>query len=141
MRPDWMSEAACRDTINPEAWFRGDKLPADRADTAAAVAICKTCPVAQLCLERALADEGSIGASSRFGIFGGLDPKQRMKLDRKRRGLTHPYPHFPCGTEAAYYRHSRKGEPICEQDRDAHREKSAARTVAWRARLKAGRVA
>jgi hypothetical protein len=136
-----MAEAACRDTINPEAWFRDGKYAADREDTAAAIAICRTCPVMDACLERALADEGSRPGGSRFGIFGGLTPKQRGKLDRKRRGLTHPYPHFPCGTEAAYYRHSRRGEPICAVDVDAHREASAARTVAWRARLKAGRVA
>lgn len=47
-----------------------------KSKVAKAKAICATCPVANKCLELALATEAE------FGIFGGLTPAERKSLQR-----------------------------------------------------------
>lgn len=52
--------------------------------------ICADCPVAQQCLELAMATEGGAAAGARYGLFGGLSPAQRYELHRKRTEAAQP---------------------------------------------------
>jgi hypothetical protein len=77
---DWMAAAACR-TASPNLFFpqRGDPQHA----TAAAKAVCDTCPVRDACLDYALA------TSQKHGIWGGMSERQRrgLRIARNRGGL------------------------------------------------------
>lgn len=42
------------------------------------------CPLIEACLEIAMRAEGATASSSRWGIFGGLDPDERAALARRR---------------------------------------------------------
>ena len=66
----WVVFSACRDK-DPGIFF-----PEDRAGTAAAIAICATCPVRLECLEYA------IEADIRYGVWGGMTERQRRRLVR-----------------------------------------------------------
>lgn len=69
----WRTEGACHDpSIDPDLFF--DSGSADEAKR-----LCSSCDVRQECLEYAL-DE-----NIKYGIFGGLDAKERRSLKRKRR--------------------------------------------------------
>src|SRR5690606_245316 len=71
----WTQQAACRDTP-PSLWH-----PSDEEDfllVAHAAAICRGCPVRSECLEHALE------APEHHGIWGGLTPRQRTMLRRRR---------------------------------------------------------
>ena len=46
--------------------------------------ICKGCPVADRCLDEAMADEGLKGTQYRYGLRGGYDPMERLQLARMR---------------------------------------------------------
>lgn len=72
----WMLDASCR-RMNPDLWFpaRG----AHMADTAAAKAVCATCPVRDDCLDYAQREQ------IHHGIWGGYAPKERLALRRRRR--------------------------------------------------------
>jgi len=67
----WVVFSACRDK-DADLFF-----PDTRSDEQQAVAICATCPVQMECLEYALE------ADIRFGIWGGLNEKQRRPLARR----------------------------------------------------------
>jgi WhiB family transcriptional regulator, redox-sensing transcriptional regulator len=69
----WMFEAACRG-MDAEIFF-----PASDGDDAAAKAVCDACPVRAACLAFA------IDHSERFGIWGGLDEKQRARMTDEQR--------------------------------------------------------
>ena len=58
-------------------------LDTDRRGVAAAKAICADCPVTDACLNFALEMETS-GRQQRHGVYGGLSPRQRADLQRKR---------------------------------------------------------
>ena len=47
--------------------------------------ICATCPVRLPCLAYALDVEGDGGFRQRHGIYGGLTPTERIKLNRRKR--------------------------------------------------------
>lgn len=94
-RVDW-STRACNGA-DPELFFGPDGEPeADRQKrVAAASALCAACPlpVRQACLSGALAAEAGQGNSTRFGIYAGLGPRDRYKLDlrsRQRHTATNP---------------------------------------------------
>jgi WhiB family redox-sensing transcriptional regulator len=72
----WTTQALCVGA-DPEAFF-----PPGDAPGAEARAICAACPVRGQCLAYA------ITADERFGIWGGLDPRQRRTVRRRleRRG-------------------------------------------------------
>lgn len=73
---DWRYRAACRiPDHDPELWFppTGDTAAA-RAQTEAAKAVCRTCPVVAACLEFAL----STGQDS--GVWGGMSEDERSKV-------------------------------------------------------------
>lgn len=69
-RESWMDEALCAET-DPEAFF-----PENGASTAAAEKLCAACDVRMECLAYALANDMS------DGIWGGLTPTARSKLER-----------------------------------------------------------
>jgi WhiB family redox-sensing transcriptional regulator len=67
----WMVFAACREQ-DPDLFFPQTKEEAERA-----IAICRTCPVRSECREY------SLEAAERFGVWGGLTEKQRLRLLRQ----------------------------------------------------------
>jgi WhiB family redox-sensing transcriptional regulator len=69
----WRGDAACMDL--PVDMF----FPPVEAEAHDAVAICQGCRVRQACLDYA------VDHSERFGIWGGLTPKERRSLMHKRR--------------------------------------------------------
>jgi WhiB family transcriptional regulator, redox-sensing transcriptional regulator len=73
----WQGRAACKDEegdweINPD----GHASPANRA----ALAVCRSCPVREACLDFALNAEGSW---PRWGIYGGTLPRERWRIARQ----------------------------------------------------------
>lgn len=74
--PAWVAEAACA-SVDPQLF-----TPEDTDALAAyrhARLICATCPVQRQCLETALAN------NERYGMWGGLTPSERQKLQRPER--------------------------------------------------------
>ena len=61
----WRDLSACRGT-DTNLWF-------ERSRRADALAVCRECPVSNLCLDYALAFE------TEFGIWGGFTPTQRIE--------------------------------------------------------------
>ncbi|WP_309029050.1 WhiB family transcriptional regulator [Streptomyces alfalfae] len=77
---DWRIRGACAvEGIDPDGMFP------ERSKTGLnqARALCTRCPVQTQCLLAALAEEGSRGRESRYGIRGGLTPSQRHALYRR----------------------------------------------------------
>lgn len=72
----WMSEAVCKE-IGPEPFF-----PESGENHAQAVAVCRSCPVKNECLEYALTLEQS-GVWTVLGIWGGLTARERRNLRRR----------------------------------------------------------
>lgn len=69
---DWRADAACRG-LDPSIFF-----PRADDDAADAKSVCATCPVAEACLEWALATRQP------DGVWGGLTPIERHRLVRRR---------------------------------------------------------
>jgi len=76
----WAAHALCAGS-DPEVFFPPSDDPATEARD-----ICAACPVRGQCLAHA------VTADERFGIWGGLDPRQRHTLRRRleRRGSSAP---------------------------------------------------
>ena len=85
--PDWRTQASCLDR-DPELFF---PHPSDRDGEDAAVAVCWQCPVEADCLADAMEVEKGLSASSRWGIWGGYGPVERVMLERMRARLTAPF--------------------------------------------------
>lgn len=78
----WIKQAACRaEDVDPEIFFPDNNV----AGIAKARAICATCPVVRACLADCLRQEGGRVAATRFGIYGGLSPRQRVRLYERLR--------------------------------------------------------
>ncbi len=75
----WQSQAACRDSPDPDIFFPKKGDHGDQAKE-----ICSGCPVTAQCLDFAL--EIKQGTYD-FGIYGGTTPAERAKL-RRRPGRT-----------------------------------------------------
>lgn len=74
--PAWIDEAVCA-SVDAELWFPG------KGDTTKpAKALCATCPVSAQCLAWAMETEEQT-AGGRFGIYGGLSPRERARLARR----------------------------------------------------------
>jgi WhiB family redox-sensing transcriptional regulator len=71
---EWQHRAACAGD-NPEKWF--SLTTTFNPDYEDAVEICSWCPVRIECLKTALTDK------IEFGIWGGLTPEQRKRLDKR----------------------------------------------------------
>jgi hypothetical protein len=121
----WRAQAACIDT--------GDLMfpdPGDRRSVTEAKRVCAGCPVMEVCLADAMDDEHGRSKANRFGIRGGLDTGQRYAKYRRqvpapaiRRPPTSGKPLAPCGTQGAYDRHLRRGEPVDDACRKAHADR------------------
>jgi hypothetical protein len=120
---EWELKAACR-TQDPELWF-------SKKSWSRARKICTDeCPVLDECLAAILAREALTPDSLRCGIVAGLTGAQRAKLAAGQRAESKAAKPqkppgsgrkpSPCGTEGAYQRHVRKGEPIDQPCKDAH---------------------
>ena len=120
----WADRAACRG-YDLSLFFSEAALNVQEAK-----AICRGCPVVDECLAETLRAE----VTPRYGICGGLTPDERDALIAeqarakaedlglelevgKPRGGRRP---APCGTNSAYRRHIKKGEPIDQACRAAH---------------------
>lgn len=105
---DWTG-AACAE-VGGDLWFPEGELGTE------AKRVCAGCEVRTQCLEYAMDNRIA------FGVWGGLSWTERNALRRKRVGVRPPQERRPCGTEAAYRRHLRRGESPCADCREAHME-------------------
>jgi WhiB family transcriptional regulator, redox-sensing transcriptional regulator len=71
--PPWAARAKCLDA-DPDIFFGEPGDPAINAKR-----ICSICSVREPCLEWALDND------ERHGVFGGLSPRERQNLKRRRR--------------------------------------------------------
>ena len=71
--PDWRDAAACRG-MAAKLFY-----PGQGESSREAKATCAICPVAQPCLDAALAEPET------FGVWGGLSEKQRRRMRREIR--------------------------------------------------------
>ena len=78
---DWTTNAA-RNGYPPELWFPADS---DTETQAEAVRICRTCPVRRDCLIDAMTAEKGRQTSTRWGIWGGYTPVERVILAANQR--------------------------------------------------------
>lgn len=119
----WEAQARCQG-MNTDEFF-------EPASTAHAIGVCSTCPVREPCLASALDSERGLAAAYRAGVRGGVSARKRAALDdtvgRNRKPGGRPL--APCGTEVAYQRHHRNGEPIDAACRDGHAAYNASRRV------------
>ncbi|MFD6970710.1 WhiB family transcriptional regulator [Streptomyces sp. NPDC059949] len=83
-RIDWRQAAAC--TGLADLFFPHD----DRRDEPQAKKICRRCPVRTECLNAALAEEGTANQWARYGIRGGLNPRQRAEAAGARASKAKP---------------------------------------------------
>jgi WhiB family redox-sensing transcriptional regulator len=67
---------------DPDVWFPDDDK---RSSRALPKRICGGCPLRDACLEAVMTMEGGRRASSRYGVWGGLDERERETLARRRR--------------------------------------------------------
>ena len=75
---DWRDDAKCLEVDDPEMFFPAARIAfvlVEQIDKAKA--ICARCDVAAQCLDYALT------TGQNYGIYGGLDEKERRKLARK----------------------------------------------------------
>jgi WhiB family transcriptional regulator, redox-sensing transcriptional regulator len=73
METQWMAKGKCRD-MPPSVFF-----PSDGLGVQAAQRICADCPVAEACLEYALANRID------HGVWGGRSERERRRILRSRR--------------------------------------------------------
>lgn len=101
---DWKADALCCETGGD--WWFAEPTRANREAINQAKAVCALCHVRQDCLEYALVND------ERYGIWGGLTPRARDKL-RRRRGMPRRRAAIRHGTEAGYRQHVRYDDPPC----------------------------
>jgi hypothetical protein len=76
---DW-TQARCSD--DPDSFFLASYTQAYQSQVADAKKICAACPLLQPCRAEVTAREAGAGAQNRFGICGGMTPKERYRADR-----------------------------------------------------------
>lgn len=142
--PDPDAENLCGEyvrTHDDDPWYptegahSPDKVKRDAA-YAIARSICQTCPMRTACLEAAMDIEGRRDASSRWGMWGKLDPIERHLLARRLGKRTpgsrlKPIDH---GTPAGARMHYRRGIPLCDRCADADNVARAERGASDRKR-------
>ena len=81
-----MRWAACQ--VYPSHWWlhKNHRSWGYTSENRVALLVCGRCPVRNQCLEFALASEIGEPNDHRWGIYGGLTPKQRADLAKRRRG-------------------------------------------------------
>jgi WhiB family redox-sensing transcriptional regulator len=76
MNTEWMTRGKCKE-VAPDIFF-----PSDGMGVQVAQRICAECPVAQGCLEYALANHID------HGVWGGCSERERRRILRRRRVAT-----------------------------------------------------
>ncbi len=77
--PTWTLSALCAQS-DPDAWF-----PEGQEDFDAPMRICRRCTVRAECLDLAMSIESKAPHHrGRYGIWGGLSPRQRHNLANKK---------------------------------------------------------
>ena len=76
LKTDWFDKALCKGT-STALFFHDDRREPEQ--TKAAKDVCKVCPVCKECLKYAME------APMEFGIWGGLTPRERWRLERANR--------------------------------------------------------
>ncbi|CAM05184.1 WhiB family redox-sensing transcriptional regulator [Saccharopolyspora erythraea NRRL 2338] len=87
-RPEWHSEAACREANRD--WFGDSTNPAERARRIDhARRVCALCPVRVECLRDAVGWESrsTVRAREAVGVLGGMSAAERRELYRRLPGL------------------------------------------------------
>lgn len=130
-----LPDALCLDA-DPDVFF-----PSVGENATAAKALCARCPITEQCREWAIVNLGDEAAD--VGIWGGSSPRDRA-AERMRRGMRssgrrHSDVLAPCGTDAAYRRHWRRGEKPCRPCTTAHTEAATRRLAEDQRRQKAQR--
>src|SRR5690606_23210069 len=77
-RYPWQDSSLCAQ-VSAELFF-----PSKGGTYTEAKKICDSCLVRTNCLEKALMDEKGLITRERFGMFGGLTPRQRVIAEKKR---------------------------------------------------------
>ena len=110
---EWRDLAACH--FADGDWFDipNYSLKGQRNYCAPLIGVCSECTVRAECLEDAMS------RNEPNGIWGGLLPKERRSLRRRRAGGTIS---SKCGTEAGYAQHRRNNESQCEDCKRANRQ-------------------
>jgi WhiB family redox-sensing transcriptional regulator len=122
----WADRAACRGMTVDTFYTSDDATDTERERVqAAAKMICRICPSRLDCLDWAL------NTAEAEGVWGGLTADERRIL-RRRKHMRIPRTVIlqPCGTLAAYRRHQRNGEPVCEPCAQKNRLAAAERKAA-----------
>ncbi|MFF8784737.1 WhiB family transcriptional regulator [Streptomyces sp. NPDC015125] len=78
---DWRDQALCREA-DPDEFVPDVCHPAVVAELKA---ICDRCPVKQVCLTTALAEEEGLPAQLRSGVRAGTTPRERHAMYRRSR--------------------------------------------------------
>lgn len=92
--PDWMVDAACRGTSDPDAFFDGHNMDA--------AALCFRCPVQHQC--------ATFGADELHGIWGGRTRAERVHVGRCERCRTPMrHKHVPAKAAPGTVRQQRPG--------------------------------
>jgi WhiB family redox-sensing transcriptional regulator len=73
-REDWIVDGLCAQL------YAEDFFPAKGGSTKAAKQGCKGCPVTVQCLEFAMRNEPD--DTNRYGVYGGMSPRERSRLAR-----------------------------------------------------------
>ena len=81
---DWRSKAACLDK-DPELFFPVGNTGPALLQIEEAKAICRTCPVQEVCLQWAI----ETGQDS--GVWGGMSEDERRALKRRKAALVAPH--------------------------------------------------
>jgi WhiB family redox-sensing transcriptional regulator len=127
----WTADVLCREA--PDDFF-----PKRGQSALTARRLCGACKAQESCLDEAMVAEDGLSAASRFGVWGGMTPGARARLDRQRKGVSGKAsgggrPLAPCGTKTAVQRHERRGEDLCP-DCKAWREQHPAKKRAKKAK-------
>jgi len=82
--PIWHARAACAG-LPTEMFFPTNLRSGQRHDWGPAREVCIGCPAREECLEHAMRIERSAWRTHRHGMWGGLTPDERHRLEADRR--------------------------------------------------------
>lgn len=78
----WTLDAACNG-IPTEMFYLEKSVSSNSTEARMVLKLCAGCPVRQQCLDTAMQMEGNAAANHRYGIWGGMTPRQRSRLAKQ----------------------------------------------------------
>ncbi|MFC8598758.1 MULTISPECIES: WhiB family transcriptional regulator [unclassified Isoptericola] len=86
----WVAPPVCTtwDLRRSDPWFPVDELRPGAAEQGKL--LCGLCPVLTRCFREVMALERGLRARHRFGVWAGLDPEERARLDESAGHRTSP---------------------------------------------------